>query len=75
MTQRPVGDGKHQVTNLAAVSVISSAVRTGARVIAAEEVDRAFGMPVGKLRGRAGIASLAYAADGENELTLGARAA
>jgi 3-oxoacyl-[acyl-carrier-protein] synthase-3 len=32
-------------------------------------------MPVGKLRGRAGIESLAYAAEGENELTLGARAA
>jgi 3-oxoacyl-[acyl-carrier-protein] synthase-3 len=47
----------------------------GSRVLLAEEVDRAFGMPVGKLRGRAGIASLAYAAEGENELTLGARAA
>jgi 3-oxoacyl-[acyl-carrier-protein] synthase-3 len=32
-------------------------------------------MPVGKLRGRAGIASVAYAAEGENELVLGARAA
>jgi 3-oxoacyl-[acyl-carrier-protein] synthase-3 len=32
-------------------------------------------MPVGKLRTRAGIESLAYAADGENELTLAARAA
>jgi 3-oxoacyl-[acyl-carrier-protein] synthase-3 len=40
-----------------------------------EEVDRAFGMPAGKLRDRAGIESLAYAADQENELTLGARAA
>jgi 3-oxoacyl-[acyl-carrier-protein] synthase III len=57
----------------AVVGASSSAV--GARVIAAEEVDRAFGMPVGKLRGRAGIASLAYAAEGENELSLGARAA
>jgi 3-oxoacyl-[acyl-carrier-protein] synthase-3 len=57
----------------AVVAASSSAV--GARVIAAEEVDRAFGMPVGKLRGRAGIVSLAYAAEGENELSLGARAA
>ena len=73
--QRPAGDCKHKATNLAAVSVISSAVGTGSRVLAAEEVDRAFGMPVGKLRGRAGIASLAYVAEGENELTLGARAA
>jgi len=32
-------------------------------------------MPAGKLRSRAGIESLAYVADGENELTLAARAA
>jgi 3-oxoacyl-[acyl-carrier-protein] synthase-3 len=32
-------------------------------------------MPVGKLRGRAGIASLAYVMDDENELSLGAAAA
>ena len=55
--------------------VASSSSAVGSRVIAAEEADRAFGMPVGKLRGRAGIASLAYAVEGENELTLGARAA
>ncbi len=47
----------------------------GSRVIPSEEVDRAFGMPPGKLRDRAGIESLAYAAEGESELTLGARAA
>lgn len=45
------------------------------RVVPSEEVDRAFGMPIGKLRKRAGIESLAYAAEGESELTLGARAA
>ena len=61
--------------NAAKVSVISSAAMTGSRVIPSEEVDRAFGMPAGKLRGRAGIESLAYAADGENEVTLGAKAA
>jgi 3-oxoacyl-[acyl-carrier-protein] synthase III len=61
--------------NAAKVSVISSAAVTGSRVIPSEEVDRAFGMPAGKLRGRAGIESLAYAADGENEVTLGAKAA
>src|SRR5439155_24784211 len=38
-------------------------------------VDRAFGMPVGKLRSRAGIESLAYVAEDENELTLAAKAA
>ena len=45
------------------------------RVIPSEEVDRAFGMPVGKLRSRAGIESLAYVAEGENELTLATTAA
>jgi 3-oxoacyl-[acyl-carrier-protein] synthase III len=75
MTQRPAEDRQHHLTNGNRVSVISSAAVTGSRLILSEEVDRAFGMPVGKLRGRAGIASLAYAADGENELVLGARAA
>jgi 3-oxoacyl-[acyl-carrier-protein] synthase-3 len=63
------------MTNTAQVSVISSAAVTGSRVISSEEVDSAFGMPAGKLRSRAGIESLAYASEGENELTLGARAA
>ena len=40
-----------------------------------EEVDRAFGMSIGKLRHRAGIESITYADRGENELALGARAA
>src|SRR5260221_6116621 len=57
------------------ILVSSSAASMGPRVIPSEEVDRAFGMPVGKLRGRAGIESLAYAAESENELVLGARAA
>lgn len=55
--------------------IVSSAFLTGSRRVASEEVDRAFGMPVGKLRNRAGIESLAYAADGESELTLGVKAA
>lgn len=55
--------------------IVSSWFLTGSRHVPSEEVDRAFGMPVGKLRNRAGIESLAYAADGESELTLGARAA
>lgn len=75
MTQGPVGDGKDQPLNSAEVAVISSAAVAGSRIIASEEVDRAFGMPAGKLRGRAGIESLAYAGEGENELVLGARAA
>src|SRR6266849_6295185 len=52
----------------------SSAV-LGSRLLPSEEVDRAFGMPVGKLRSRAGIESLAYVAESENELTLAAKAA
>lgn len=55
--------------------LVSSASATGSRKVLAEEVDRAFGMPIGKLRSRAGIDSLAYALDTENELTLGAGAA
>lgn len=57
------------------VLLAGSAFLTGSRTLPSEEVDRAFGMPVGKLRSRAGIESLAYAAEGENELTLGAGAA
>jgi len=75
MTQRPAGDREHQPTNTANVSIISSAAVTGSRIILSGEVDRAFGMPVGKLRSRAGIESLAYVAEGENELTLAATAA
>lgn len=69
-------DSKHEaaISAVAAVIAGSSAV-AGARIIPSEEVDRAFSMPVGKLRSRAGIESLAYAAEGENEVTLGAKAA
>jgi len=55
--------------------VVSSHVVFGARTVASEEVDAAFGMPIGKLRHRAGIVSLAHAAAGETEVTLGARTA
>src|SRR5437588_71464 len=56
-------------TSTAFVAASSSVL--GAKLVSSEEVDRAFGMPVGKLRQRAGIESLAYAAADENELTLG----
>jgi 3-oxoacyl-[acyl-carrier-protein] synthase-3 len=62
-------------SKLAHASVVSSGFLTGSRVVVSEEVDRAFGMPIGKLRKRAGIESLAYASKGENEVTLGAKAA
>src|SRR5215470_8315677 len=57
------------------VFLSGSSFVAGSRIVPSEEIDRAFGMPVGKLRDRAGIESLAYVNDGENELTLGARAA
>ena len=57
------------------VLIASSCAALGSRTIPSEDVDRAFGMSPGKLRLRAGIESLAYAADDENELALGARAA
>jgi 3-oxoacyl-[acyl-carrier-protein] synthase III len=75
MTQRTAGDRQPHPTSAAKVSIISSAAVTGSRVIASEDVDRAFGMPAGKLRSRAGIESLAYAGEGEDALTLGAKAA
>jgi len=51
-----------------------SAVAYGARTVSSDLIDAAFSMPAGKLRGRAGIVSLAQAADGESEVTLGAAA-
>jgi 3-oxoacyl-[acyl-carrier-protein] synthase III len=67
-------DQKISLSPAQAVLTGSSAV-PGSRLLPSEEVDRAFGMPAGKLRSRAGIESLAYAAEGENELTLAATAA
>ena len=57
------------------VYIIGSNSAFGSRVVASEEVDQAFGMPLGKLKKRAGIHSLAYAGEHENESTLGAHAA
>jgi 3-oxoacyl-[acyl-carrier-protein] synthase III len=60
----------------AAFTTISgSSSSRGSRIVPSEEVDRAFGMPLGKLRSRAGIESLAYVGDDESELTLAAKAA
>jgi 3-oxoacyl-[acyl-carrier-protein] synthase-3 len=57
------------------VILTSSCAIVGSRQIPSEEIDQAFGMAPGKLRRRAGIESLAYAAEAENEFTLGACAA
>ncbi len=62
-------------TRLTSALLRFSGVAFGSRTVPSEEVDAAFGMPAGKLRHRAGIISLAYADDGESEVTLAARAA
>jgi 3-oxoacyl-[acyl-carrier-protein] synthase III len=51
-------------------SIASSGFAAGARCVPSEEVDRAFGMPIGKLRNRAGIESLRYVKESEDESTL-----
>jgi len=56
---------------IAGVALTGWAATLGSRRVASEEVDRAFGMPLGKLRERAGIESLSHAAPEQNELTLG----
>ena len=60
--------------NISAYLSSSNAV-FGAKTVPSEEVDAAFGMPIGKLRARAGIVSLAHAEMRESEVSLGARAA
>jgi 3-oxoacyl-[acyl-carrier-protein] synthase III len=71
------GPEKQIIQTLAATSVVltGSCSAHGSRVVPSEEVDRAFGMAVGKLRSRAGIESLAYATEDETELTLATKAA
>ena len=68
-------DGTADLIHKSPVLLAGSGSGLGSRMVHAEEVDRAFGMPSGKLRQRAGIESLAYAAEGEDEVTLGLSAA
>ena len=75
MTDQDVKDRLQNSRQETSVSLAGSGFVTGSRTLPSEDVDRAFGMSVGKLRLRAGIESLAYAADGETEVTLGAQAA
>jgi 3-oxoacyl-[acyl-carrier-protein] synthase-3 len=56
------------------VAITDWAAALGSRRVLSEEVDRAFGMPIGKLRSRAGIESVSYAVEGETEVSLGAQA-
>ena len=75
MEVRGAGRKENDSSEQAHACIVSSGFLTGSRTVPSEEVDRAFGMPVGKLRNRAGMESLAYATDCESELTLGAKAA
>ncbi len=56
------------------VYLTGAASEFGSRLIPSEEVDEAFGMPIGKLRSRAGIVSVAYASEAETEGSLAAEA-
>jgi 3-oxoacyl-[acyl-carrier-protein] synthase-3 len=61
---------------LEAISVYLTAAASafGSRILPTEKVDEAYGMPIGKLRTRAGILSVAYAAEEESEESLAADA-
>jgi 3-oxoacyl-[acyl-carrier-protein] synthase III len=56
------------------VYVVGSGSAFGSRLVPSEVVDHAFGMPVGKLKSRAGITSFAHVSEDEDEGTLGAQA-
>jgi 3-oxoacyl-[acyl-carrier-protein] synthase III len=56
------------------VYLTAAASAFGSRILPSEKVDEAYGMPIGKLRTRAGILSVAYAAENECEETLAAQA-
>jgi 3-oxoacyl-[acyl-carrier-protein] synthase-3 len=75
MPPRPAGKQERNLAGPKNISIVSSAAVMGSRILPSEEIDRAFGMSIGKLRSRAGIESVAYADDAENELVLGAEAA
>jgi 3-oxoacyl-[acyl-carrier-protein] synthase III len=70
----PLGSPESSAHTLSVI-VASSGGAVGSRLVPSEGVDQAFGMPNGKLRKRAGIESLAYAVEGEDEITLGVRSA
>jgi 3-oxoacyl-[acyl-carrier-protein] synthase III len=54
--------------------ILASAAVFGSRSIPSEEIDREFGMEIGKLRNRAGILSISRAGSDETEMSLGAQA-
>ena len=58
-----------------AAAIVASASVFGSQTIPSEEIDREFGMEIGKLRNRAGILSISRVSAAETEVTLGASAA
>jgi 3-oxoacyl-[acyl-carrier-protein] synthase-3 len=75
MTDEQLENDKRDPSRQSCAFLTGSASVTGSRTLPSEEIDRAFGMPVGKLRSRAGIESVAYATEDESEVTLGTKAA
>jgi 3-oxoacyl-[acyl-carrier-protein] synthase III len=75
MLEEQQGSPKRNGSRSDKVLVAGSGFCPGSRILASEEIDRAFAMPIGKLRARAGIESVAYATDDETEITLGAKCA
>jgi 3-oxoacyl-[acyl-carrier-protein] synthase III len=72
MKSQTVAERETKPKKPAQALLVSSGFLAGSRNVPSEDVDRAFGMPNGKLLKRAGIESLAYASEDESELTLGA---
>jgi hypothetical protein len=72
LVEEQKGSRQRDVSRSDKVLVAGSGFCTGSITLPSEEVDRAFAMPIGKLRARAGIESLTYATDDETEITLGA---
>ena len=60
--------------NFKNVYLTGAASAFGSRILPSEKVDEAYGMPIGKLRTRAGILSVAYAGEDETEETMAADA-
>jgi 3-oxoacyl-[acyl-carrier-protein] synthase III len=75
LVEEQKGSRRRDVSRSDKVLVAGSGFCPGSRILPSEEVDRAFAMPIGKLRARAGIESLAYATNDETEITLGAKCA
>lgn len=68
---RPAPSLQGEEERVTGVALVGWAATLGSRRVPSEEVDRAFGMPLGKLRERAGIESVSQATPEQTEVTLG----